>query len=48
LNIAKNSIVGKSKNRRRTAEGFYVFLLRLCFLIRFLKKPCFKKLAENP
>jgi hypothetical protein len=37
LSLAKWGLVGKSKNRRRTAEGFYIFLSCLQILIKFNK-----------
>ncbi len=35
--LAKSGIIGKSKNSRRTADGFFICLLHLWFCIRFNK-----------
>jgi hypothetical protein len=34
--LSKKGAVGKSKKRRRTADGFKSFLLHLRFLIKFM------------
>ncbi len=37
LSLAENRVVGKSKNRRRTADGFKIFLFRLQIIFKFNK-----------
>jgi hypothetical protein len=49
LNLAKSGMIVKSKNRIRTAGGFYIFLLVSCICLKhILEKNTSRKLKKCP
>jgi hypothetical protein len=47
LSLADSDVIGKSKNRRRTADGFLIFLLCLQIVFKFNKSLCFKEINRK-